>query len=212
MERDCIRHQQGRVGPEADECFARSARRTGHHAYGDTSIASVASATRVLSHSTIVSSLAGSTIRSARHRVSRSGPAEPCILVSSGLGSDVHLANLRTARADGSRPALLIPRVSGSSTAGSRDHRTEWQPPVGLSRAGWTRRLSVRRLFGCPTTASTQRPNAHAPINGNSSFQNAPPWDPARSAVTTSAPAWRNASAHLMAFSRKNGSSVPANR
>jgi hypothetical protein len=63
---------------------------------------------------------------------------------------------------------------------------------------------------GCPTTAATQRPNAHATISGNSSFQNAPPWEPARSAVTTSAPAWRKAFAHLMAFPRKNGSSVPA--
>src|ERR1700745_2613460 len=32
-------------------------------------------------------------------------------------------------------------------------------------------------------------PNAHATISGNSSRQNAPPCDPARSVITTSAPA-----------------------
>src|SRR4029077_16190878 len=55
-------------------------------------------------------------------------------------------------------------------------------------------------------------PNAHATISGNSSRQNAPPCDPARSVITTSAPASRSATAHRVAFSRKNGSSVPATR
>ena len=56
------------------------------------------------------------------------------------------------------------------------------------------------------------RPNAHATISGNSSRQNAPPCDPTRSFMTTSAPASRSASAHRVAFSRKNGSCVPATR
>jgi Thiamine pyrophosphate enzyme, central domain len=54
--------------------------------------------------------------------------------------------------------------------------------------------------------AMRHRPNAHATISGNSSRQNAPPCDPARSFMTTSASAPRSASAHLLAFSRKNGS------
>src|SRR6266700_2757116 len=56
------------------------------------------------------------------------------------------------------------------------------------------------------------RPNAHATISGNSFRQNAPPCDPVRSFMTTSAPASRSADAHLVAFSRKNGSCVPATR
>src|SRR5579862_7195962 len=56
------------------------------------------------------------------------------------------------------------------------------------------------------------RPNAHATISGNSFRQNAPPCAPARSSMTTSAPASRSATAHLVAFSRKNGSCVPATR
>jgi len=55
-------------------------------------------------------------------------------------------------------------------------------------------------------------PNAHATISGNSSRQKAPPCNPARSFMTTSASASRSASAHLLAFSRKNGSCVPATR
>lgn len=61
-------------------------------------------------------------------------------------------------------------------------------------------------------TEMRHRPNAHATISGNSSRQNAPPCDPARSFMTTSASASRSASAHLIAFSRKNGSCVPATR
>jgi hypothetical protein len=68
----------------------------------------------------------------------------------------------------------------------------------------------------CPTSTGIRRmrhrPNAHATISGNSSRQNAPPCDPARSFMTTSASASRSASAHLLAFSRKNGSCVPATR
>src|SRR4029077_8913008 len=60
--------------------------------------------------------------------------------------------------------------------------------------------------------AMFHRANAHATISGNSSRQNASPCDPTRSVITTSAPASRSASAHLVAFSRKNGSSVPATR
>ena len=63
-----------------------------------------------------------------------------------------------------------------------------------------------------PNTAMLHRPNAHATISGNSSCQNASPCDPTRSVMTTSAPASRSASAHRVAFSRKNGSSVPATR
>jgi len=54
------------------------------------------------------------------------------------------------------------------------------------------------------------RPNAHATISGNSSRQNAPSCDPARSFMTAFAAASRSASAHLLAFSRKNGSCAPA--
>src|ERR1700722_13229576 len=61
-------------------------------------------------------------------------------------------------------------------------------------------------------TEMHHRPNAHATISGNSSPQNAPPCDPARSFMTTSAPAPRSASAHLLALPRKNGSCVPATR
>ena len=42
--------------------------------------------------------------------------------------------------------------------------------------------------------------------------EHAPPCDPVRSFMTTSAPASRSAAAHLVAFSRKNGSCVPATR
>jgi hypothetical protein len=47
---------------------------------------------------------------------------------------------------------------------------------------------------------------------GNSCRQNASPCDPTRSVMTTSAPASRNAAAHRVAFSWKNGSSVPATK
>src|SRR5580704_12457124 len=56
------------------------------------------------------------------------------------------------------------------------------------------------------------RRNAHATISGNSSRQKAPPCDPVRSFMTTCASASRSASAHFLAFSRKNGSCVPATR
>src|ERR1700722_19350502 len=49
-------------------------------------------------------------------------------------------------------------------------------------------------------------------MSGNSSLQNAPPCDPTRSVMTTSAPASRSARAHRVAFSRKNGSCTPATR
>jgi Terminase small subunit len=61
-------------------------------------------------------------------------------------------------------------------------------------------------------TEMRHRPNAHATISGNSSRQNAPPCDPVRSFMTTSASTSRSATAHLLAFSRKNGSCVPATR
>jgi hypothetical protein len=62
------------------------------------------------------------------------------------------------------------------------------------------------------TSVMHHRPNAHATIRGNSSRQNTPPCDPARSFMMTSAPASRSASANLFAFPRKNGSCVPATR
>ncbi len=40
---------------------------------------------------------------------------------------------------------------------------------------------------------NAQRQNAHSTIGGSSSFQNAPPCEPARSIMTTSAPASRSA-------------------
>jgi hypothetical protein len=72
--------------------------------------------------------------------------------------------------------------------------------------------VSDGRLFLGRRARGTQRPSAHATISGNSSFQNAPPCDPTRSVMTTSAPASRSAVAQRVAFSRKNGSSVPATR
>src|SRR5580700_1991169 len=62
----------------------------------------------------------------------------------------------------------------------------------------------------CYSRRSGEWPNAQATMRGNSSRQNGPPCVPGRSAITTSAPASRRASAHLLAFSTKNGSSVPA--
>ena len=46
-------------------------------------------------------------------------------------------------------------------------------------------------------------PKAHSSIIGSSACQNAPPCDPTLSFITTSAPALRSASFHLVAFSRK---------
>ena len=60
--------------------------------------------------------------------------------------------------------------------------------------------------------SSHHRPNAHATVSGNSSRQNAPPCDPARSFITTSAAASCSTFAHLPAFSMKDDSSVPAKR
>jgi low temperature requirement protein LtrA len=67
----------------------------------------------------------------------------------------------------------------------------------------------IGRGFQC---RDVHRPNAHITIDGNSCRQNAPPCDPARSVMTTSAPASRSATAHRAAFSWKNGSSVPATK
>src|ERR1700722_14035161 len=61
-------------------------------------------------------------------------------------------------------------------------------------------------------TEMRYRPNAHATISGNSSRQKAPPCHPFLSFMATSASASRSASALLLAFSRKNGSCVPATR
>lgn len=57
-----------------------------------------------------------------------------------------------------------------------------------------------------------QHRNAQATISGNSACQNGSPWPPTRSVIMTSAPASRSASAQRVAFSRKNGSCVPATR
>src|SRR5215469_5433639 len=76
---------------------------------------------------------------------------------------------------------------------------TAWSIPAGgaLGPGRWER---------------DQRPNAHATISGNSCLQNASPCEPTRSFMTTSAPASRSASAHRVAFFRKNGSCLPATR
>ncbi len=58
--------------------------------------------------------------------------------------------------------------------------------------------MSTRQVVVC-ATGMRHRPHAHATISGNSSRQNAPPWDPARSCMTTSASASRSASAHRQA-------------
>ncbi len=72
----------------------------------------------------------------------------------------------------------------------------------------WRECLKNRRLnaiiFHCP--------NAPATMSGNSSRQNAPPCEPVRSFMTTSAPASVSAADHRVAFSRKNGSCAPATR
>jgi len=72
--------------------------------------------------------------------------------------------------------------------------------------------LKDSSVNSCYVEAIYARPNAHATINRNSFRQNAPPCDPTRSFMTTSAPASRSAVAHLVAFLRKNGSCVPATR
>jgi hypothetical protein len=56
------------------------------------------------------------------------------------------------------------------------------------------------------------RPNAHRIIKGSSLRHISSLWPAGRSLITTSALASRNAAAHRVAFSRKNGSRVPATR
>ena len=81
--------------------------------------------------------------------------------------------------------------------------RTQHPPPAQRRPLTSTHACQGQMLHG---------PNAHATISGNSSRQNAPPCDPTRSVISTSAPASRSATAQRVAFSRKNGSSVPATR
>src|SRR5690349_22904378 len=100
-------------------------------------------------------------------------------------------------------------RTGRSGGLGQRD--------VGIDVTGILRRCSIPRdgvslhelgVF-VGVHAGLQRvavPNAHATITGNSFLHIAPSCPAARSLITTSAPALRNAAAHTLAFSRKNGS------
>ena len=54
------------------------------------------------------------------------------------------------------------------------------------------------------------QPKAHVTMSGNSRRQKASPCDPARTFITTSPPWSAKADAHRAAFSKKNGSWVPA--
>jgi DNA polymerase III delta prime subunit len=65
----------------------------------------------------------------------------------------------------------------------------------------WSPASAARREQAAEQHRDVHRANAHATISGNSSRQNASPCDPARSVITTSAPASRSASAHRVAFS-----------
>ena len=64
--------------------------------------------------------------------------------------------------------------------------------------------MQVETHRGPVAQGGAQGPNAESTIGGNSSFQNARPWEPARSVMTTSAPASRSASAHRLAMARRN--------
>ena len=131
------------------------------------------------------------------------------------------------------RPAAISARFSESCRASAaaaphpRDPRIEHrgfigdrgQHPLEVTEGGGPEDhplLAVERgaamLEPTENRHGAQSPNAHATIIGSSSFQNAPPWDPARSAMSTSAPASRSASAQRVAFRRKKGSCVPATR
>src|SRR5215471_6352328 len=83
-----------------------------------------------------------------------------------------------------------------------------WRSPTTLHRLDYPGRWRARPW----PMGRDQRPNAHATISGNSCLQNASPCEPTRSFMTTSAPASRSASAHRVAFFRKNGSCLPATR
>ena len=143
-------------------------------------------------------------------------------------------AQLRAAQAAGDTPAQVDPDrealgllamsaglgtsvLAGQSSAGQAQAVIDYhlhrlfpaaREALGRLRAG-SDAVAIR---SAPSRAADYRPNIQATISGNSSRQNAPPCDPARSLSTTSAPAARSASAHRVAFSRKNGSSVPATR
>jgi hypothetical protein len=97
-------------------------------------------------------------------------------------------------------------RSSGSGPNGVAGH-SYW--------AGWCSGCPLVRMSGhpgLPWQSHPVPPKAQATMSGNSSFQKAPPCEPARSVMTTSAPASRSAFAHRLALARKNGSPVPATR
>src|SRR5262249_32920246 len=111
----------------------------------------------------------------------------------------------RRGRADGAHRM-------GRQLRTARHGQTPLRPGQYLPAQPQHRPVRLRPRAGAAGGATLHGPKAHATISGNSSRQTPPPCAPARSVMTTSAPASRSAPAHRAAFSRKNGSSVPATR
>ena len=107
-------------------------------------------------------------------------------------------------------PEIDVRFVADLDVARAKTSAAEFRVPTAGTVADLLaeREACLRTLY----PAGLQRPNAQANMSGSSARQKAPPCDPSRSVITTSAPASRSASAHRVAFSRKKGSSVPATR
>jgi hypothetical protein len=96
----------------------------------------------------------------------------------------------------------------GSSTFASATSLQKGHPRSPLDRPG----IDEKKSDECGANVMLHGPNAQATMSASSARQNAPPCDPSRSVITTSAPALRSASAHRVAFSRNQGSCVPSTR
>lgn len=99
--------------------------------------------------------------------------------------------------------------TTAASTGSERDLRARPGDIHGTSpgRAS-SRSRAVRQGASYLATPA----NAQVTISGNSACQNGSPWSPIRSVIMTSALACLSATAHRVAFSRNQGSSVPATR
>lgn len=149
------------------------------------------------------------SVRRSRRRVSATSTRSRARLGSSATPRTTPTPSMR--RSSSTRPERprssppATPMTCADSSDPSRPSSAQPSPSFGSDGA-------TLRSGGAGFIAGAQGPNAHATIDGNSSPQNAPPCSPSRSIRTTSASALRSASAHRVALSRKNCSSLPATR